>query len=86
MPRLPNSLSSGLYGSTDVEVDVRIDEEGRVTDARLMNNREDVGGLLTSAALEAAREWTFEPARVHGKSVPSNHVIKFRFHPQTGPQ
>jgi TonB family protein len=86
MPSAMNLTSSVLSGAADVDVEVRIDENGRVIEAQVVNNRSDNSGLLTSAALKAAKEWIFEPAKMHGKSVPSNHVIKFRFHPQVGQQ
>jgi outer membrane biosynthesis protein TonB len=40
--------------------------------------------LLTTAALAAAKEWIFEPAKVNGKNVSSDHAIEFHFRPQSG--
>jgi TonB family protein len=86
MPSARNLELSAPSGATDVEVEVKIDEEGRVTEARVVNNRSNNSELLTSAALAAAKEWIFEPAKVHGKSVPGDHTIEFHFHPQVGQQ
>ncbi len=86
IPSAINLTSADLSRAIDIEVEVRIDDAGRVTEARVVSNRYDYNGLLTSAALAAAKEWIFEPAKMNGKSVTSDHVLKFRFHPQLGSQ
>jgi TonB family protein len=68
-------------GAADVEIDVRIDDTGRVTEARVMSDRSN-NEFLSSAALTAAKEWIFEPAKMYGKSVFSDHTIIFHFQPQ----
>jgi TonB family protein len=83
MPSATNVGPLAVSAPTDVEVEVRIDDEGRVTEARVLNNRSN-NGLLASAALAAAKEWIFEPAKMQGKSVPGDHTIDFHFHPQVG--
>jgi len=72
-------------GATNVEIEVRINEEGRVIQARVANNRPN-NELLTRAAIAAAKEWVFEPAKMYGKSVVSDHTIIFHFQPQVGQQ
>ncbi len=82
MPRATNSESAGPSAAIDIQIEVTIDDEGRVTDARVANyvgNSSKDKGPLTSAALAAAQEWVFEPAKAHGKSIPSHHRIVFRF-------
>jgi TonB family protein len=64
----------------EVDVQVRIDENGVVTEARVKNGTKD-NDLLRSAALEAAKQWIFEPAKIGGKNVASEHMIAFQFHP-----
>jgi TonB family protein len=86
MPSPANFPPSALSGAVDIEIEVTIDDAGRVTEARVVKNWSDNSGLLTRAALTAAKEWIFEPAQRYGKSVPSDHVIKFRFRPPTGQQ
>jgi outer membrane biosynthesis protein TonB len=56
-----------------------VDESGRVVDARLLEGRNKVGSLLASAALAAAKQWTFQPASLRGKNIPSDHTIVFQF-------
>jgi TonB family protein len=82
MPRASDFGSSALPTAIDVDVEVRIDDQGRVIEAQVVNNRSKENGLLASAALAAAKEWIFEPAKVNGKNVPSEHAIAFHFRPQ----
>ena len=69
------------YRGAKVEVEVEINETGRVTNARYIESDSDphVEGALKDAALYAARQWTFTPAAVRGKPVPSTHKIVFEF-------
>jgi TonB family protein len=84
---MPNAGTWGrlrLSGPTNVDVKVKIDEIGRVSDAQLVGTGPGNDGLLASAALAAAREWTFQPAKTHGRSVRSDHIIEFHFRPKSG--
>lgn len=82
---LPNTKvfgSSLVHEAGQIDVEVRIDERGRVVDAVISRNATSSGGaLLTQQAIAAAKQWRFEPAKLHGKSVPSDHVIRFYFRP-----
>ena len=86
MPKVGMLQRSALTRSTDIEVAVRVDESGHVTDARVVNNGLKDEWPLASAALAAAREWTFEPAKMHGATVSSDYMIKFHFHTRAGQQ
>jgi TonB family protein len=57
-----------------VDVKVFIDEAGNVSRAQVLTK----GSYLASAALSAARQWQFRPARKHDKSVSSEMVLHFR--------
>lgn len=63
--------------STDVAVRVSIDQKGIVRDADLLTK--DVDGHLGRSAVEAAKRWKFEPARMEDRPVASNLVVRFRF-------
>ncbi len=79
---MPNmrSLSSNLVTEvTRVEVEVRIDTNGRVNAARV--ETPNIKSQLASAALAAARQWTFQPATMRGQRVESTHNIAFEFRP-----
>jgi TonB family protein len=79
MPNL-RSLSSNLVTEvTRVEVEVRIDTNGRVNAAHVATP--NVKSQLASAAVAAARQWTFQPATMRGQRVESTHTIAFEFRP-----
>jgi protein TonB len=65
----------GMHGS--VELRVAISAKGKVTSVT------PVGGIrnfqLTTAAIKAVEFWEFEPAKLHGKAVPSeiNLIVHF---------
>jgi TonB family protein len=82
-PVLPDEkffAPSNVRNEMRVDVQVRIDERGRVSEAHVKNGAED-NGLLRNATLEAAKQWIFEPAKSDGKNIPSDHTIEFQFHP-----
>lgn len=62
-----------LAGSVSVEVMLGLD--GRVEAARAISGHP----LLVSAAVEAAREWRFEPTLLNGSPVRVSGVIVFNF-------
>jgi TonB family protein len=68
--------AAGGFGGT-VNVKVKIDANGIVTDAEVVGK----GGnpALEWAALDAAKRWRFEPAKLRGESVASEVTIPFRF-------
>ncbi|HMJ22914.1 MAG TPA: TonB family protein [Terriglobales bacterium] len=71
-----------VYETDQVEVQVTIDLHGRVTDARAVRDRTKPNSLAVSAAVTAAKQWVFQPAMSHGKTVPANHTIFFKFRPK----
>jgi len=50
-----------------VLLDVRVDQDGRVSDVRL--KKSSGSDLLDRTAIETVREWRFQPATVGGKPV-----------------
>ncbi len=66
--------------STEVDVEVMIDQTGRVIEAHAKNGN---NRALIASAITAARQWIFEPAKSNGNDVASLHTIKFQFHPQS---
>lgn len=73
---------SFILASPQVEVSVRVDQNGRVIDARVLNGKKKVKQAVATAVLIAAKQWTFEPATVSGHAVPSDHTIVFQFRPE----
>jgi outer membrane biosynthesis protein TonB len=68
----PVKLADG--DARPVDVKVFIDESGNVSRAQLLTK----GGDPSGAALNAARQWQFTPARKHDKPVASEMVLHFR--------
>jgi protein TonB len=60
-----------------VVVHVLVDRNGRVADVQL--HPKTHVPILDQAALDAAREWTFEPALVNGHTVSVWVAVPFRF-------
>ena len=82
MPNLPPGTFSKLRDPAQIQVELKIDEQGRVTTAAVVGSRSSaIDPLLAASVTAAARQWTFAPAKLRGKSVPADHVIEFRFRP-----
>jgi TonB family protein len=58
-----------------VIVEVRIDEDGNVSDARILRSIP----LLDEAALEAVQQWKFTPTLMNGKPVPIIMTVTVNF-------
>ncbi len=71
-----------LYKDVQVQIQVSIDERGHVIAARPRASPEKVSQALLGAALQAAMQWQFQPATLHGQAVGSEYTIIFQFHPQ----
>lgn len=69
-----------LATSPQIEVNVKVDKDGRVTEAHVVG-RKKVKEALVGAAVIAAKQWSFQPAKLHGRPIASEHTIIFQFHP-----
>lgn len=49
----------------------------------MLDGNPPISQYLTNQVLTAARQWTFEPAQVNGKTVPSTTTIVFSFRPSS---
>ena len=65
----------GVQGAADVEI--VISTEGKVSLARILNSTTD--DLLDEAALEAVRQWIFEPGSLRGELVPVRAIVTINF-------
>lgn len=75
-PRYPKALvDQGIVGNVVLRVDV--DAMGAATDIRVLSATP--AGVFDAVVLEAARQWTFEPALKHGKPVASSLKIPVNF-------
>jgi hypothetical protein len=80
---LPSKTSlepSNVHRATDITVHVKIDEHGRVIEAYPIS-KNNADSTLTMQAISAAKQWIFEPAKLHDKEIASDHTIVFRFRP-----
>jgi outer membrane biosynthesis protein TonB len=62
-----------------IQVEVTVGLDGRVTAARLTGESGAWAGLLGPTALNAARMWRFRPAMLGGEPIRSTMVLTFRY-------
>jgi serine/threonine protein kinase len=77
MPDVSRNALHTVHGKLNVRVKVSVDSSGKV----LMANFDSRGPsqYFAERSLRAARQWTFQPPQVDGRSVPSEWVLKFQF-------
>jgi TonB family protein len=68
---------TAAYAPGTVKIEVLISTEGNVVFAHVVDGRSDLNG----AAVLAARNWKFEPARFEGKPVQVSGMITFEMKP-----
>jgi TonB family protein len=73
-----SALARSAKASGEVRVQVLIDENGNVAEARALSGHV----LLQNAAVQAARASRFTPTEVSGQRVKVRGVIKYEFKPQ----
>jgi len=69
----PDAVAAGITGA--VLAEIVISESGNVTDAKVVRSIP----LLDDAALQAVRNWHFEPTMVNGQGVPVRMVVTVNF-------
>ncbi len=67
--------------AAQVVVELDIDAEGKVEDARLLEDAEATGYGFDEAAIAAARQLEFSPARIGDQAIPVTIAYRFRFVP-----
>ncbi len=70
-----------LRDEVTIGVRVSIDAEGKVTTAGVATRQGPVNNALLESAVNAARQWRFQPATTGGKPVPATMILNFRFTP-----
>jgi hypothetical protein len=79
-PVVAGGIRPRIKGTVPIDVRVRIDERGRVVSATTITKLHDgIERYLGGRAVQAARQWRFEPARENGKAVPGSQTIHFVF-------
>ena len=79
--RAPTYPSSALRRGESGMVVVRVDVDARGTPAGVTLVQRSGSRLLDRAALEAVRDWRFQPAQSNGQAVPGSIEIPFDFKP-----
>jgi TonB family protein len=78
-PEIPESASRGIHGKVEVRVKLAVDRSGSVANASLAS--ESRSRYFANQALDAARKWTFRPAKIHGQPASSTWELHFVFRP-----
>lgn len=79
MPAYPEELRRhGVRGR--VELQVAIDDKGTVTEAKV---EKSIHPYLDFSAVQAIRQWKYEPAIQNGKPIPVIHSVTLFFDPET---
>jgi hypothetical protein len=73
-------VRSRIKGVVPIDVRVEIDTHGRVTAATpIAKAHSGIDSYLSSRAVQAAKQWRFEPARQDGKAVEGSQILHFVF-------
>jgi protein TonB len=69
------AMAKNQHISGDVRVDALIDANGRVTTMKVISGPT----LLHQAAMDALRQWKYQPATLDGKPVPMHLTVTLQF-------
>src|SRR6266571_2746467 len=75
IPPVYPALARNQHVSGDVRVDALIDANGRVTTMKVVSGPT----LLHQAAMDALRQWKYQPASLDGKPVPMHLTVTIQF-------
>jgi TonB family protein len=75
VPPLYSSIAKSQHVTGDVNIDALIDETGRVTTMKVVSGPT----LLHQSAMDALRQWKYQPATLDGKAVPMHLTVTIRF-------
>ena len=59
----------------EVKIDAAVNEIGKVTETKVLSGPMD----LRTAAMAAVREWTYQPAKLDGKTIATRVVVTVKF-------
>jgi protein TonB len=71
-------LAKNQHVAGDVRIDALIDANGRVTTMKVISGPT----LLHQAAMDALRQWKYQPASLDGKPVPMHLTVTLQFRMQ----
>jgi len=79
MPDVSQGARNTIRGKVRVSVKVNVDPSGKVTDAAF--EAPGPSKYFADAAIRAAKNWTFAPAKANGENVASQWLLRFEFAP-----
>jgi TonB family protein len=79
-PRYPRGRSARTMGGW-VELEFRVDKDGRTADVRVMNS--EPPEVFEAAAKSAVAKWRFKPKLVDGEAVEVVSGVRLRFEPSS---
>jgi TonB family protein len=79
LPNAPGTARDTIRGTVRVSVKVHVDDSGGVTEATI--DSRGPSQYFADRALKAAQLWKFAPARMDGRNVPSEWLIRFEIDP-----
>jgi TonB family protein len=77
LPQVPRSARETIHGKVRVKVRVAVDPKGDVSSATLVSP--GPSRYFARLALEASRQWKFQPAGVDGRPAPAQWLLEYRF-------
>jgi TonB family protein len=77
LPQVPLSARQTIHGKVRVKVQVSVDPNGDVSSASLVSA--GPSRYFARLALEASRQWKFQPGGVGGQSAPAKWLLEYRF-------
>jgi periplasmic protein TonB len=75
VPPVYPALAKNQHVSGNVQVDALIDATGRVTTMKIVSGPT----LLQQAAMDALKQWKYQPATLDGKPVPMHLTVTLQF-------
>jgi TonB family protein len=76
VPDVSQHARDTIQGTVRVNVKLRVDANGNVTNADLENNS---SRFFADQVMKVARRWTFTPPQVDGRNAPSEWQLRFEF-------
>ncbi|HTR25091.1 MAG TPA: TonB family protein [Terriglobales bacterium] len=83
MPDVSQKALDTIHGKVRVSVKITVDPAGKVTQA--VFESPGPSKYFADAAMRAAKDWTFAPAKSNGESISSIWLLRFEFGP-AGPE
>ena len=79
LPDAPQKARGTIHGKVRVSVKVHVDDSGAVTEA--IFDSPGPSKYFAEHVLKAAQLWKFAPAKMDGRNVPSEWVLRFEIDP-----